>query len=276
MKLPFAKMHGLGNDFVVIDERQQRYGLSREQLVHIADRRFGVGCDQILFLEAAQDARAAARYRVVNADGSPAEHCGNGIRCVARFIQRDGAAADKVQIEIDEALFELTFVADLHVRVDMGAPRFEPAALPMLASHIDDRYTTTVGQQKFEFGAVSFGNPHAVIEVAAVDTVDVAGIGAALQAAPLFPASVNVGFMQIRDSGSLKLRVFERGAGETLACGTGACAAVAIGRRWGRLADEVSVQLRGGELLLQWDGDPLHSMWMTGPATFVFEGNLEL
>jgi diaminopimelate epimerase len=276
MKLPFAKMHGLGNDFVVIDERHQRYSLSREQLVHIADRRFGVGCDQILFLEAAQHARADARYRVVNADGSPAEHCGNGIRCVARFIERGGEATDKVLIEIDEALFELTFVADTRVRVDMGAPSFEPGALPLLASHTDYRYTTTIGQHELEFGAVSFGNPHAVIEVAAVDAVDVAGIGAALQASPLFPASVNVGFMQIGDSGSLKLRVFERGAGETLACGTGACAAVAIGRRWGRLADEVSVQLRGGELMLHWDGNPRHSMWMTGPATFVFDGSLEL
>jgi diaminopimelate epimerase len=276
MQIPFAKMHGLGNDVVIIDQRRLVHALTRADFAHLADRRLGIGCDQVLLLERPSDARAHARYRVINADGSPAEHCGNGVRCVARYLERRGEARDVVTIEIGKDLFDLHFEAGTDVRVDMGAPRFTPAVIPLAAEAELDRYTVTIAGQQVCFGAVSMGNPHAVIEVPAVATADVVAIGAALQASTLFPASVNVGFMEIVSPRAIRLRVFERGAGETRACGTGACAAVAIGRRWGALAAAVTVELPGGCLRIEWDGEREHSLWMTGPATFVFEGTIEL
>ncbi len=276
MNLPFVKMHGLGNDFVIIDERRASYGLQPAQLAYIADRREGVGCDQVLFLEPAADPRAHARYRVANADGSPAEHCGNGIRCIARLLQRLGEIERQVRIEIGDAVFELAIESDGRVRVDMGVPRFAPAVLPLRADREQDTYRTRVGTEAIEFGAVSMGNPHAVIEVAATAHAEVGRIGPAVQASDLFPAGVNVGFMQIRDPQAISLRVYERGAGETRACGTGACAAVAIGRRWGRLGPRVEVDLPGGALSIEWQGGANDPVWMTGPATYVFEGTITL
>jgi diaminopimelate epimerase len=276
MRLPFVKMHGLGNDFVVIDNRDGRYALSPAQFAALGTRRFGVGCDQILLLESPRDRRAQARYRVVNADGSPAEHCGNGVRCVARYLERLGEVTQRVAIEIGEAVYELTLGDGTDVRVDMGVPCFEPARIPLAVAAEADRYATPAGGTTVEFGAVSMGNPHAVIEVADSECADVAGIGAALQASALFPASVNVGFLEVTTRDRVRLRVFERGAGETLACGTGACAAVAIGRRWKLLDARVTVVLRGGELTIEWAGGPADTLWMTGPATFVFEGNIDL
>lgn len=276
MNVPFAKMHGLGNDFVVIDQRQLDYALSRTQLVHIADRRCGAGCDQLLFLEPPSDQRADARYRVVNADGSPAEHCGNGIRCIARYIERVDGPRDSVMVEIDNSLYGLDFVAGDLVRVDMGVPNFEPSALPLTVPERRQRYTIELASQSLVFGAVSVGNPHAAIDVEAIEDVDVVTLGTALQKSSLFPASVNVGFAQFVARDSLRLRVFERGVGETYACGTGACAAVAIGRLWGRLDEQVTVALRGGDLLIQWQGGENDRLSMTGPATFVFEGKFEL
>lgn len=276
MNIPFAKMHGLGNDVVIIDQRHFVHPLTRADFARLADRRLGIGCDQILLLERPADTRAQARYRVVNADGSSAEHCGNGVRCVARYLERRGEAREVVTIEIGQELFDLHFEAGTDVRVDMGAPRFAPAAIPLAVDAESDRYSTTLGARSVRFGAVSMGNPHAVIEVPTVATADVPGIGAALQASALFPAGVNVGFMEIVSPRAIRLRVFERGAGETRACGTGACAAVAIGRRWGALGDAVAVELPGGSLLIEWDGDREHPLWMTGPATFVFEGTIEL
>ncbi len=276
MKLPFSKMHGLGNDFIVIDQRRQDYGLAAQQLAGLADRRLGIGCDQVLFLEPSRRADAAARYRVVNADGSPAEHCGNGIRCIARYLERRGEIDTHVNIEVGDDVFELVLGDRTDVRVDMGRPRFSPAEIPLALAPQGDRYRLSLGERAIEFGAVSMGNPHAVIEVEAVEQADVAGIGAAVQRASAFPASVNVGFMHIVDRAHIQLRVYERGAGETQACGTGACAAMAIGRRWARVDDVVEVGLRGGVLSIEWDGDTDHSLWMTGPATHVFEGTLEL
>lgn len=277
MKIPFVKMHGLGNDFVLLDQRERHFGLTPAQIAHLADRRFGIGCDQLLSLETPDDAAAAVRYRIFNADGSSAEHCGNGVRCVARYLERRGEVkAGSVLVEIGAALFELALLDDGQVRVDMGAPRFAPADIPLAAAAEVDRYPLSFDGQSLEFGAVSMGNPHAVFEVPSTDSAPVATLGALLQDHALFPRRVNVGFMQVIDPEHIRLRVFERGVGETKACGTGACAAVAVGRRWQRLGAQVLVQLQGGELSIAWDGEPAHSLWMTGPATFVFEGSIEL
>ncbi len=277
VNIPFVKMHGLGNDFVLLDQRERQFGLSAAQIAQLADRRFGIGCDQVLSLETPNSAAAAVRYRVYNADGSSAEHCGNGVRCVARYLAGRGeAAAGKVLVEIGQQVFELRLLDDGLVRVDMGAPRFTPADIPLAVDAEADSYPLSFDGQALAFGAVSMGNPHAVFEVAATDSAPVAALGALLQDHALFPRRVNVGFMQVVSPEHIRLRVFERGAGETLACGTGACAAVAVGRRWRRLGAEVRVTLRGGELTIAWDGHRDHSLWMTGPATFVFEGNMDL
>ncbi len=277
MKIPFVKMHGLGNDFVVLDQRARHFDLSPAQIVLLADRRFGIGCDQLLSLETPNAQQAAVRYRVYNADGSSAEHCGNGVRCVARYLERRGEAqAGTVLVEIGEQVFELALLGDGQVRVDMGAPRFAPADIPLSVAAEADRYALSFEGEALPFGAVSMGNPHAVFEVESTETAPVERLGATLQDHALFPRRVNVGFMQVLNPAHIRLRVFERGVGETQACGTGACAAVAVGRRWRRLGDEVRVQLRGGELTIAWDGEPGHALWMTGPATFVFEGSMEI
>ncbi|MEX2482506.1 MAG: diaminopimelate epimerase [Gammaproteobacteria bacterium] len=276
MRTAFVKMHGLGNDFVIIDRRRQELDLDNAAFARLADRRLGVGCDQVLVLETPMNARAHTRYRVVNADGSPAEHCGNGVRCVARYLERLGEASDKVVVEIGSELFELFFEHGSDVRVDMGVPRFEPAAIPLAVDREQAHYTASIGTETIRFGAVSMGNPHAVIEVPAVADAEVARLGPAVQGSGLFPAGVNVGFMETVSAEAIRLRVFERGAGETRACGTGACAAVALGRRWGKLAAQVTVDLPGGRLLIEWDGQPGQALWMTGPTTFVFEGTIDL
>lgn len=277
MKIPFVKMQGLGNDFVLLDQRERSYNLNAVQIAQLADRRFGIGCDQVLSLDMPTAAAAVVRYRVFNADGSSAEHCGNGVRCVARYLQRRGEAqTGKVWVEIGAQLSELALLDDGQVRVDMGVPSFTPSAIPLAVDAEAERYALSYEGQALEFGAVSMGNPHAVFEVEATERAPVANVGALLQAHALFPRRVNVGFMQVLSPEHIRLRVFERGAGETLACGTGACAAVAVGRRWRRLAEQVRVELRGGELSITWDGEAQHSLWMTGPATFVFEGSIEL
>ena len=276
MKLQFAKMHGLGNDFVVIDERANNYGLAPDTLARLADRRLGVGCDQVLFLEPANNEKAIARYRVANADGSEAEHCGNGIRCIAAYLARRGEVSERLWIEVGDEVFELYFTQEQQVCVEMGVPQFEPQDIPLNQDSRIPRYQTSFDGASFEFGAVSMGNPHAVIEVDNVDEYDVAPVGRLIQSSNLFPEGVNVGFMQTLSSAHVRLRVFERGVGETRACGTGACAAVAIGRRWGVLDDLVAVDLTGGRLAIHWDGSDSNQMTMTGPATFVYEGTIEL
>ena len=277
MNIPFVKLHGLGNDFVVLDERDESFELDRRQLAFLADRRFGIGCDQILTLGKPGSPNALARYHVFNADGSPAEHCGNGARCVARYLQQRGEAnAEGVSIEIDEDVLPMSFASGDMVRVNMGRPRFLPREIPLKATDELPRYALEIDAERIEFGAVSMGNPHAVIAVADIAAAPVESVGSQLQHSDRFPQAVNVGFMQIISRNSIHLRVYERGVGETLACGTGACAAVAIGRRWGLLDSEVAVELSGGVLEIDWDGELQDSIWMTGPATYVYEGTIAL
>lgn len=277
MDVPFTKMHGLGNDFVVLDERERAYGLDSTQLARIADRRFGIGCDQILVISPSALPAAAARYGIFNADGSAAEHCGNGVRCVARYLRDEGGVDDDtLLIEIAGELYDLAFTDDDNVRVNMGKPVFEPARIPLAITTLASRYDITVDGRAYEFGCVSMGNPHAVMLVDDVENAPVAAIGAALQQHDAFPARVNVGFLQVETRDRFRLRVFERGVGETLACGTGACAAMAVARRWELLGETARATLRGGELELGWSGRDDESLYMTGPAARVFEGILHL
>jgi len=276
MPLKFTKMHGLGNDFVVFDAINQSVTLSPEQVRFIADRRFGVGCDQLLLVEAAQQEGVDFRYRIFNADGGEVQQCGNGARCFARFVREKGLSdKESIVVETASGVITLTIEADGQVRVNMGEPNFEPASLPLLVESLQSVYELSVGEEQIPVGAVSMGNPHAVVQVEDIDQAPVDYLGPRLEAHPLFPERVNVGFMQVMDEGHIRLRVYERGAAETLACGTGACAAVAVGRRWGQLAEEVIVSLPGGDLTIRWGGEG-EDLWMVGPATTVFEGTIEL
>lgn len=269
-------MQGLGNDFVVLDLRARELPLDPTVLARLADRRYGVGCDQILVLDAPTLADAAVRYRVFNADGTAAEHCGNGVRCVARYLQLRGeAGTGALKVQIGERSYSLDLLADGEVRVEMGVPVFSPSRIPLALENEAARYELAFDGRTFAFGAVSMGNPHAVFQVHDIETAPVARLGAFLQAHPLFPARVNAGFLQVTDAAHVLLRVFERGAGETPACGTGACAAVAVGRLWGLLGPDVLVTLRGGRLRIEWAG-PGEILYMTGPAGEVFEGNIVL
>ena len=276
MKLRFTKMQGLGNDFVVFDGVRQGVTLSAEQCRFLADRRFGIGCDQILLVEPPRLAGTDFHYRIFNADGSEVEQCGNGARCFARFV-RDQGLTDQTEIPVGTAAgpIRLFLEADGQVRVNMGAPRFAPERLPFLAAAEADSYDLEVDGQTLRIGAVSLGNPHAVLRVPDLDQAPVARLGPLIERHPRFPKRVNAGFMQILDPGHIRLRVFERGAGETLACGTGACAAVAVGRRLGLLDVAVGVSLPGGDLRITWAGGT-EPLWMTGPAVSVFSGEIAL
>lgn len=276
MRLNFSKMHGLGNDFVVFDCVRQTVDLRPEQYRAIADRHLGIGCDQILLVESAQRDDCDFRYRIVNADGGEAEQCGNGARCFGRFV-RDQGLSDKpaIQLETISGRIEVRLDSDDQVSVDMGPPILEPADIPFQAEARAASYALEVDGRSLEIGAVSMGNPHAVLLVEDVDSAPVAGLGPAIESHPRFPKRVNAGFMQIVDPSHVRLRVFERGVGETRACGTGACAAVVAGRIQGLLEPQVSVQLPGGELTIGWSGER-ESVWMTGPATHVFEGYIDI
>lgn len=277
MLVPFTKMQGLGNDFVLVDARNSSFQLGPVELARLADRRFGVGCDQILVLEPASLEQAQARYRVFNADGSSAEHCGNGVRCVARYLRDAGdVSGGRLSLEIDGAAFELEFAADGSVRVDMGGPSFAPNEIPIATDERLARYEVVVIGNTYDFGCVSMGNPHAVTLVDDIAAAEVSRIGSACQEHEFFPAKVNVGFMQVIDRDRVRLRVYERGVGETPACGTGACAAVAVGRLWHQLDASVDVELPGGVLRIDWSGVVGDPVWMTGPAAHVFEGIIEL
>ena len=276
MLIKFTKMHGLGNDFVVIDAVRQSVSLTAEQVRFLADRRFGVGCDQLLMVEHASQPNVDFRYRIFNADGGEVQQCGNGARCFARFV-RDQGLTDKETIVVETAsgIITLYIEANGEVRVNMGTPRFAPEQLPFLAEHEKDIYPIEVENIAHAIGAVSMGNPHAVLHVPDVDLAPVATLGPQLESHPRFPERVNVGFMQVVARDHIRLRVYERGAAETLACGTGACAAVAVGIRWGVLDQTVKVDLPGGRLTIRWEGGA-SPLWMTGPATHVFEGTIEL
>ncbi|MDZ7661627.1 diaminopimelate epimerase [Thiohalophilus sp.] len=276
MPLRFTKMHGLGNDFVVFDAINQVVDLSREQIRQLADRRFGIGCDQLLLVEPPREADVDFTYRIFNADGGEVEQCGNGARCFARFV-RDKGLIDRDTIEVATAAGRMTLQIepDGQVTVNMGVPHFAPADVPFEAQAPADRYDLQVGDQTLSIGVVALGNPHAVLEVDNIDTAPVRQLGPKIESHPRFPRRVNAGFMQILDAGHIRLRVYERGAGETLACGSGACAAVVVGRQQGRLGDMVEVALPGGALHIQWQGGNAPVL-MTGPATTVFEGNIQV
>jgi diaminopimelate epimerase len=274
MRLRFTKMHGLGNDFVVIDAVRQQIELSPEQLRLLADRRFGIGCDQILLAE--PSSRADFRYRIFNADGGEVEQCGNGVRCLGRFLIEQGLT-DKRELVVETLAGDTRIFLreDGLVSVDMGVPRLTPSEIPFLAEAQAERYPLEVDGQRLEIGAVSMGNPHAVTRVESVDTAPVERLGPLIERHPRFPRRVNAGFMQVLDPGHVRLRVYERGAGETLACGTGACAAAVAGRLQGLLQPPVAVDLPGGRLLIDWAG-PGAAVQMTGPAVTVFSGGIEL
>lgn len=275
-ELPFTKMHGLGNDFVVINRIAHPVELDREHYRRLADRRFGIGCDQVLLVESPQSPDADFRYRIFNADGGEVEQCGNGARCFARYVV-DKGLTDKTELVIETlgGIVRPRIEANGLVTVNMGVPRFEPAEVPFLAEHAATHYELDLGDTKVDVGVVSMGNPHAVQIVDNVDTAPVKTQGPLIECHTSFPNRVNAGFMQIIDRERIRLRVFERGVGETLACGTGACAAMVVGRQMGVVGDSVRVQLPGGDLDIRWAGDG-QPVWMTGPAVTVFEGTIDL
>jgi len=276
MKLEFTKMHGTGNDFVVINNIRQDVALSAAQIRHIADRHFGVGCDQLLLVEAAGRDDAEFRYRIFNADGGEVEQCGNGARCFARFVVDQGLTqSQNIPVETASGLIHLKLETDERVSVDMGVPDFEPHALPFEAEGTPEYHELVVNGEKYAIGAVSVGNPHAVLLVDSVNEAPVNTLGPLIESHERFPQRVNVGFMEIVDRRHIRLRVYERGVGETLACGSGACAAVAVAIRNRLLDENVRAELRGGDLTIAWAGIT-NTLLMTGPAETVYEGQIIL
>jgi len=276
MTLRFTKMHGLGNDFVVLDAVRQPVALSAEQVRFLADRHFGVGCDQVLLVEPARLPGTAFHYRIYNADGAEVEQCGNGARCFARFVRDQGLTdADRIAVGTARGRIVLAIEPDGQVQVDMGEPRLDPADLPFDAPARQPSYRLEVAGETIEIGAVSMGNPHAVLLVDDVATAPVARLGPLIERHPRFPRRVNAGFLAVRGRDRVDLRVHERGSGETLACGTGACAAVVYGRLRGLLDEQVRVRLPGGELRIAWPGEGT-PVRMTGPAVTVYEGTIAL
>ena len=275
MKIRFTKMQGAGNDFVVFDAISQAFVPRPRQVRFIADRHFGVGCDQILVVEKATRPDADFRYRIFNADGGEVEQCGNGARCFVRFVHAQGLTTQRqIRVETAAGIIMPRLETNGEVTVDMGQPRFSPAEIPFISSSDAVVQTLAVGDVQVDITAVSMGNPHAVQVVANVDMAPVVSIGPLIESHPRFPQRVNAGFMQVIDRHTIRLRVYERGAGETLACGTGACAAVVAGLRRGLLTSPVRVITRGGELSIAWDGTG--SVIMTGPAVTVFTGEIGL
>lgn len=275
MRIQFSKMHGLGNDFMVIDLVTQRMPLHPELIRRLGHRNFGIGFDQMLIVEAPERPDVDFKYRIFNADGSEVEQCGNGVRCFARFVhERHLTKKAKIRVETNSGVVEPEINSNAWVRVNMGEPRFLPEDIPFKVEHqsqpLPDHYSVNVLDQTVELDVVNMGNPHAVLLVDDVLKAPVETLGPALESHERFPQRVNVGFMQIINRGEVRLRVFERGVGETLACGTGACAAAVSGIRRGLLDPEVRVYLAGGPLLIQWQ--PNDVVWMTGPTATTFEG----
>ncbi|MCC2974607.1 diaminopimelate epimerase [Massilia sp. IC2-476] len=283
MKLTFTKMHGAGNDFIVVDAINQDVNLSPEQWRRLADRRFGIGADQILVVERPVTEGVDFRYRIFNSDGGEVEQCGNGARAFARFVSDKGLSGERsIRVETMKGVIAPRLEDDGSVTVDMGAPRLDPAEVPFDAAGLDGApegedttWPLSVGDQTVFVSVVSMGNPHAVQVVENVDTAPVESMGPAIETHPRFPQKVNAGFMQVVDRHHVRLRVFERGAGETLACGTGSCAAVVAGIRRGLLDSPVRVSARGGELSIAWDGVG-QPVYLSGPAVTVFEGEVEI
>jgi len=275
MEIKFTKMHGLGNDFVVIDAISQVVDLTTEQIIAISDRHLGVGCDQLLLVEKPTIAEAEFRYRIFNSDGGEVEQCGNGARCFALFVRQQGLTTNNtIPVETAGGLIELKIQGD-QVEVNMGIPDFRPQSLPFLVDNQAETYDLMVNGDEYAIGAVSMGNPHVVMPVDDLDSMDIETLGRSIEAHTKFPNRVNAGFMQIVNRDEIRLRVYERGAGETRACGTGACAAVAVGRLLGLLDERVTVHLPGGDLSIEWPGES-NELLMTGPATMVFEGKINI
>lgn len=287
MRVQFTKMQGAGNDFVVLDETRGRLGLSAAQYRFLADRHFGVGADQILSVRPAPSPELDFEYVIHNADGGEVEHCGNGARCFVRYVRDKGLTErNPVRVAVRNGLISLTLNTDSRVTVDMGAPVFESARVPFDAAGLQPQamggferwpLALTDGAQA-PVAVLSMGNPHAVLLVDDVDAAPVASWGPQIEGHARFPARVNAGFLQIVDRAHVRLRVYERGAGETLACGTGACAAVVAGIRLGLLDARVDVSTRGGVLTIEWHDNDRHDapVFMTGPATTVFEGEIDI
>jgi len=285
LRLKFTKMQGAGNDFVVLDGVSRTLEISPQRARRIADRHFGVGCDQVLLVEKSQRSDADFRYRIWNSDGGEVEQCGNGARCFVRFVHDKGLTSrTEIRVETLSGVIAPRLEADGQVSVDMGAPRLEPEAVPFDAEGLKPvqsgrRWPLEVNGRVVAVAVLSMGNPHAVQTVADVDSAPVTSEGPLIERHPRFPRRANAGYMQVVDRASVRLRVWERGAGETLACGTGACAAVVTGIREGLLDETVRVATRGGRLTIGWargENDPNRSVWMTGPAVTVFEGEIEI
>jgi diaminopimelate epimerase len=274
--LRFTKMHGAGNDFVVLDGMHQQVELTPEQLRLLADRHFGVGCDQILLVEKSLNKEADFRYRIFNSDGGEVDQCGNGARCFMRFVHDQKLTNKrKIVVETNSGLISPSLEPDGRVKVDMGAPIFDPARIPFDGGKGTVCEPLKVAGKTLDISALSMGNPHAVQVVDDVENAPVKELGAMIEHHPSFPQRVNAGFMQVMDRNNLRLRVYERGAGETLSCGTGACAAVVAGIRRGLLDSPVNVATRGGSLSISWEGDD-SPVLMTGPAITVFSGEINL
>ena len=270
-------MHGLGNDFVVFDAINQNLRLTAQQIRFIADRHFGIGCDQLLLVEKSTSAGTDFRYRIYNADGSEVAQCGNGARCFARFV-RDKHLSEKDQITVETGAGQLLLCFnddDGMITVNMGIPKHAPAEIPLLAEHESKFYTVKINTCDQTFGAVSMGNPHVVLQVNALTTAAINELGPALENHPVFPQRANIGFMHIVDRQHINLRVYERGAGETLACGSGACAAMVIAEELNLVDPVVNVKLPGGELKISWQGRG-SPVYMSGPAVSVFDGTVEI
>jgi diaminopimelate epimerase len=276
MKIRFAKMQGQGNDFVVIDGVRQSIAMTAQAARRLADRHFGVGCDQILLVEKPKAAGNDFRYRIWNADGGEVEQCGNGARCFARFVRDEGLTTKReIRVETASGVIVPRVADSGEVTVNMGAPRFEPREIPFNASKLAPTYVIAIGEARIAASVLSMGNPHAVQIVDDVDSAPVRTQGPLVENHPDFPQRVNAGYLQIVSRTHVRLRVWERGAGETLACGTGACAAVVAGIRKGMLDSRVTVTTRGGDLTIEWPGET-HPVMMTGDAVRVFDGEIEI
>ena len=276
MQLQFAKMHGLGNDFVIFDAVNQEVDFSVEQLRWIADRKLGVGCDQILIVRPASDRAVDFNYQIYNSNGEEVEQCGNGARCIGKFLMLNQLTSKNlINVKTISGVYRIYLRDDGFITVDMGAPVFEPNEIPFAAATLAPSYTLDVEGQQIEIGAVSMGNPHAVIQVDDIDQAPVSMLGPKVETHSMFPNKTNVGFMQVLNTQRIALRVFERDAGETRACGTGACAAVVVGQAQNLLAREVTVELPGGSLQIECN-HPSDPVLMTGPTQLSFQGSLTL
>jgi len=276
MRVEFTKMHGVGNDFVVFEAPVPDSLLTPQRLRALADRRTGIGFDQALLLEPPRGTHSAASYRIFNADGAEVEQCGNGARCIAALLARRGLAPDgALTLESPAGLIRARLAADGEVSVDLGVPDFDPRSLPFDAPAERESYMLELEGESVEIGAVSLGNPHAVLTVDSVESAPLERLGPRIERHARFPKGVNTGVLEIVAPDRVRLRVYERGAGETRSCGTGACAAVAIARRRGRVAAEVRVQVRGGELRVNWAGAGEH-IWLSGAAQTSFQGHVEV